>query len=275
MRFSSNQIKELNIILKKLEDFRKKIVNIDYIHNKIDFFDTMKDFRKTIVWFNPEIYEVFYHSKFFRFYKDFFTSVHEYYLRSIESMQSLSVMTRWVHNFNSFAEIIDRDILKESFERKQQELDSIDFSKAENFVFVWCGPFPETILYVYENTSIKKILWLDYNHEAIYMAWEMVNWLWLENISFKRTDAMDFDYSEADVISIPLFVTKKDEIINKIIETWKDWVQVLIRSPKGFLNLIYKSLWTNLSPRANITYRKDIVSEHVTEEIIKLEKFNF
>jgi hypothetical protein len=107
------------------------------------------------------------------------------------------------------------------------------------------------------------------------MAWEMINWLWIENISFKQIDATIYDYSEADIVSIPLFVPKKDEIVNRIIETSKRPVQILIRSPKWFLNLIYKWLWNKITPRAKITLRKDINSDHVNEEIIKIEKYEF
>jgi len=44
-------------------------------------------------------------------------------------------MTKGVHNYNSFSELIDKDLIRESFNRKNQELESIDFTNAENFVF--------------------------------------------------------------------------------------------------------------------------------------------
>jgi len=275
MDFNKEDIEKLDIIIKDFETFREKITNIDYIHNKVDFFDLMKKFRKYIAHLDSSMYNIFYHSKFFKFYKDFFTDINEYYLRSIESIQSLSVMTQWIHNFNSFSEMIDRELLKESFNRKYQELEPGNFENIENFVIAWCWPFPETLLFVHENIKVKNILWLDYNHEAIYMAWEMINWLWIDNISFKQINAIEFNYSEADVVSIPIFVPKKTEIINQIIETWKEDVQIIVTCPKWFLNLIYKWLWENLTPRAKITYRQDIKSDYINQEILKIEKYEF
>lgn len=276
MDFTSAEIEKIKEISEELEIFRKKLISIDYIHDKEEFFSEMKKFRKYLVeidvWRN---FDVFYHSKFYKFYSDFFTGIHDYYTRALESMQSLSVMTKWIHNFSSFYDLLDRELIRESFERKTQELESIDFSSAKNFVFAWCWPFPETLLYVYENTDIENILWLDYNHEAIYMAGEVINWLRLEHISFKHIDATLHDYSDADIVSIPLFVAKKDEIVNQVIETWKKWIQISVRSPKWFLNMIYKWLSENITPRAVIVCRKDVSSDHVNEEIIKLEKYDF
>lgn len=273
--YSSNELNKLKLIINELEDFKKDIDNIDYIHNKTHFFDLMKNFRKYIAWLDSEMFEVFYHSKYFNIYENYFTSTHEYYLRSLESIQSLSVMTKWIHNFASITELLDWDVIKESFNRKAIELESINFENVNNFLFAWCGPFPETMLYVYENTEIENILWLDYNHEAIYMAWEMVNWLSMDNINLKQIDATEFDYKDIDAVSIPLFVNKKSEVINRIIETWKDNIQIIVASPKWFMNLIYKWIWKNLSPRAKITYREDLLSTFVNQEIIKIEKYDF
>ena len=60
---------------------------------------------------------------------------------------------------------------------------------------------------------------LDYSREAIYMAGEMVSGLGIENITFRCVDAEYYDYSDADLVSIPLFVFKKSAIVNRVIET--------------------------------------------------------
>ena len=275
MEYNNKEIGIIKEIINELEKFRKEIIKIDYIHNKEDFFYVMKKFRKYLVkisvWNN---FETFYHSKYYKFYKTFFTDIHEYYLRSLESMQALSVMTQWIHTFDNISDFLDTDLMKESFARKWKELWSVNYKNVKNFIFAWCWPFPETMLYVYENFEIENILWLDYNHEAIYMAWEMANGLWLTSIWFKQIDAKDYDYSDADVVSIPLFVSIKDEILNKIEKDWKDSVQILVTVPKWFLNLIYEWIW-EFNNRLNIVFREDLSTEFTTQEIIKLEKYNF
>ena len=276
MEYNNKEIEKIKVIVDELEKFRKNIISIDYIHNKTDFFEIMEKFRKYLVeisvWNN---FEIFYHSKYYKFYKDFFTDINEYYIRSLESMQALSVMTQWVHNFESVSEFLNSDFLKEGFERKSKEFAVIDSSKVKNIVFVWCWPFPETMLYIYENMNVDKILWLDYNHEAIYMAWEMMNGLWYTNISFKQIDAVDFDYSDADVVFMPLFVSKKSKVLNQIEKTWKNSVQILSISAKHFLNLVFEWMWDIDNNRLEVVSRDYLSTEFSTQEIIKLEKYDF
>jgi len=275
MEFTEKEILEIKKITDWLEKFREQILNIDYIHNKEDFFKIMKDFRKYLVkissWNN---FDIFCHSKFYKFYKEFFTNTHEYYLRSLESMQALSVMTKWIHDYDSFSELMDKDLLRATFERKWREMNSLNFKYVKNFTFAWSWPFPETMLYVYENTNIEEILWLDYNHEAIYMSWEMVAWLWLKSIKFRQCDAREFNYNKSDIVFIPLFVPMKNEIIEQIIKTWKKDIQILIVNPKWFLNMIYEEIW-EISNRVSVSHREDLSTEFVTQEIIKLEKYDF
>ena len=275
MNFTPEQIEQVKLISDKLGNFKEELLKIDYVHNKPEFFKIMKEFRKYLVDISKECdFEVFKHSKNFEDYRNFFTEINEYYVRSIEAMQALSVMTQWIHNFNHFSELIDKDFVRESFIRKEKELAPLNLSKDKKFVMAWSGPFPETLLYIYENTEIENILWLDYNHEAIYMSGELLNWLGLDNISFKHVDAIEYDYKDADIVSIPIFVPLKTEIINQAIKTWKDDIQILVASPKWFLNLIYKPL-CNITPRANITYREDLSTDFIYQEIIKIEKFKF
>jgi len=49
MEFTEKEILEIKKITDWLEKFREQILNIDYIHNKEDFFKIMKDFRKYLV----------------------------------------------------------------------------------------------------------------------------------------------------------------------------------------------------------------------------------
>ncbi len=197
-----------------------------------------------------------------------------YYLRTVESVQSVSIMTKWIHNFNSFSELLDKDIIRESFERKDKEIESLDFSNAKTLVAVGSWPLPETLLYIYENTNIKNIIWVDNNHEAVFMSWEMINWLNLDKITFHQWDWVDYDYKNADIIYLPLFTYPKDKILDRIVETWKNSVQILLCNPKWLWNLLFK--WVNnINSRLKITYRNDVFSLSTAQEVIKLWKYDF
>lgn len=266
---------QLNELVEDLNKFKKDIKNINYIHEQKKFFDTMKDFRKYIaLWKHKKIYEIFSHSKYFDEFKDFFWKVNMYYLRSLESVQTIWIMTKWNFKKNNMIELLDSQLLKECYERKWEEIESLDFSKAENFICVWSWPMPETLLYIYENTKLEKITWIDIDHEAIFMSWEMISWLKLNNINLMQMDWADYDYSETDIVYIPLFVTNKEKVIKRIIETWKKSIQILVNLPKWLWNLIYDGLKV-VNPRLKITYRSDAFCTFKAQEIIKLEKYNF
>jgi len=275
MNISQTEISDLNNLVNKLEDFRKEITNIDYIHKKSEFFEIMKEFRSYLLSIeNKQLHETFFHSKYFKLYKDFFTDINQYYLRSIESLQSISIMTKWIHNFDNFASLIDKEIVKLSFDIKANELKHIDFSGAKTLVAVWCWAMPETLLYIYENTNIENIIWVDYNHEAIFMAWEMVSWLNIDKITFHRGDGMYYDYSNADIVYIPAFTYPKDKILDRIAETWKDNVQIIVAVPKWLWNIIFEDIW-QINQRLKISNREDLSTSFLAQEIVKLEKYDF
>ena len=52
MEFTEKDIERNKEISNELENFRKKIIDIDYIHNKEEFFEIMRKFRKYLVEIN-------------------------------------------------------------------------------------------------------------------------------------------------------------------------------------------------------------------------------
>jgi len=275
MTIKESDLKKLNELIADLEKYRKTIISIDYIHNKEDFFDIMKELRKYLASLRDEsLYDMFFHSKYYKVYKDFFTDTNMYYLRTVESVQSLSIITKWSHNFNSFTNLMDRDIIIQSFESKRNEMKYLDFNKAKTLIMVWSWPMPETLLYIYENTNIDNIIWIDINHEAVFLSWEMLNWLNVDKITLHRWDWVKYDYSDADIIYMPLYTYPKDKILERIVETWKPWVQILLSNPKWFWNLLFKWLWT-ITPRLKINIREDTSNPYNSQEVLKLEKYDF
>ena len=275
MNIGKADIIDLNELIKKLEEYRKELINIDYVHDKKKFFKIMKNLRKFLLSVeNKHLYETLLHSKYYKFYKDYFSNINIYYLRSIESVQSLSIMTKWFHNFDSFSDLMDKEIIQQSFKTKWNEIKYLDFSKAKTLVMVWSWPFPETLLYIYENTNIDNIIWVDYNHEAIFMAWEMISWLNLDKITFHQWNWTEYDYSKVDIVYMPLFTYPKEKILDRIVKTWKDSIQILIAIPKWLWNLLFEGLW-DINNRLKVINREDASTPYIAQEVLILEKYNF
>ena len=273
--YSKSDKDKLNTLINKLEKYKSDIENINFIHEQKKFFGTMKNFRIFIALEKHQnIYDIFSHSQYFKKFKSFFWKVNMYYLRSLESLQTISIMTKWGHKSNCLIDLLDSQLLRECYERKWEEIKSIDFTSAKNLICVWCWPMPETLLFLFENKKLEKIIWIDIDHEAIFMAWEMISWLKLDNINLLQMNWSDYDYSDIDIVYIPLFVSNKWKLLNKIIETWKKSIQILINLPKWLWNLIYDGLYT-VNPRLKITYKSDAFCIYKAQEIIKFEKYNF
>lgn len=275
METSKSSIDKLNILVNKLEFFKNQIKSIDYIHDKKEFFDIMKDFRKYIAQIkDEELCDMFYHSKYYNDYKKFFRDKNYFYMRSVECIEALSIMTKWIHWNNSFVELIDRDYIKARYEQKVNEMKSLDFSNAKTMLFVWCWPMPETMLFAYENTNIKNIIWIDNSNEAVYIAWEMIRSLWLRNISLIHIDWRDYDYSNVDIVYIPWFVFPKNDILDRIVETWKQDIQILVYSPSYLQKMIFDDI-DNINKRLKVIDKLNIQYEYSNRNMVKLWKYDF
>lgn len=272
---TKSDISNFNNLVKKLNNYRNKLNKIDYIRDKKLFFELMRDFRRYIPSVkNKKICNMLIHSEYFSDFQKFFSERNLYYLRALESIQAISIITRSISLKESFIDLIDIELIKESYEMKLEEIKSIDFLNAKTLVAVWTWSMPETLLYFYENTSLENIIWLDNNHEAIYIAWEMINWLHLDKIKLYRTNFSEYDYKDVDIVYIPLFIIDKNKILDRIIETWKKDIQIIVNVWKWLWMLVYEDL-ININPRLKIVYRKDTYNKYITQEVIKLEKYNF
>lgn len=268
--------KEYKQLLETLDKYRGQLLMNDHTHNKSEFFSIMWSFKKYISSIqSKELFEKFFHSKYFSDFKRFFTEKNNYYLRALEATSSLWIMTKDIHWLGSFDLLFSQDEIKDKYKLKYLDLQPFDFTDAHTMVFVWCWPMPETMLYMYENTDIKRMIWLDYNYEAIYIAWEMINNLGLDSIELVYSDWSNYDFSDADIIYIPNFVSGKDKILKKIVKTWKESVQIWIHEAQLFNRLLYTNAIYDLHPRLEKCWEFSSNTEYSLRSIVKLEKYKF
>ncbi|MCP4524040.1 MAG: hypothetical protein GY828_07530 [Candidatus Gracilibacteria bacterium] len=261
-------------LLEKLFDFKKKLEIYDYIHHKREFFNIMKEFRHFISNMkNEETYNELYHSEHYAELKVFFTEKNNYFVRAMESIEALSIMTKGEHGCK-FLDLLDAEQIVDNYNRKGEDIQSIDFKEGQSLVMVGCGPFPETLMYFYENTPISHVVGIDNNYEAIYIAGEMIHSLGLTDIDLAYMDGQEFDYSYADIVYIPGFIPNKGELLNRIAESAKEDVQILVFSPKFLSTLIYDKVPLELHPRLKIAETYDVGSSaYTSREMIKIEKY--
>jgi hypothetical protein len=272
---SLSQKKSLETLIQKLEDFKNRLQNCDYTHKKEDFLSIMQKFRKYIAKIDDtELCSNFYHSRYYEEYKTFFRNQNDYYMRALEAMEAVSIIRNSIGK-DSLSDSICKEYMKERYLRKSREINSLDFQNAKNMVIVGCGPFPDTMLFINENTDIKNIIGLDNNQEAIYIAGEMIHALGMERIRLEHIDGLEYDYSDADIVYIEGFVPPKTEILRRISKTnEKDDLQILVDSPTHLMFLLYETVTPSVLPaRLKITNIISSTSPYCRQEMLKIEKF--
>lgn len=265
---------KLQKLISELDVFRQKLWKIDYIHNKYEFLQTMKDLRKYLSSCDDDkVTDLFLHSKFYIENVDFFVSMNQYFIRAMEADEALGILSK-NQGDKRVIECMDVDYIIEDYQRKWNDIKDLDIKWDETLVMVWCGPMPETMLYIYENTPIKKVIWVDYNYEAIYIAWEMVRALGLTDIQLTYADGCDFDYSDVDIVYIPSFVEVKSEVMDQIVKTWKKDVQVLVRDIEWMNQLVYRWLSKDINPELKVSSVSTSAWTYHKTKMIKFTRYN-
>lgn len=266
--------KKLDELISTLDFYKRKLESMDYIHQQQEFFSLMKEFSKFVASVSDyELCNLFYHSRVYDEYEAFFREQNNYYLRAIEAVEAVAVMTKQLNDYTSISEMIDYDRIKDRYEGKKEIIKLLDLDSVRNLVMVGSGPMPETVLYFCENTNIENIIALDNNQEAIYMAGRMINKLGLNRIRLMHVNGVDYDYKDADAVYIASFVSVKDKILDRIAETGKENVQVVVGRADHLQKMLYNDFSNNLHRLLSITDKVPSKNSLSRKWSIKIEKY--
>lgn len=240
-----------------------------------DFFAGMLRFRRYLASVDDQdLCEAFFHSSRWEEYAEYFRHQNDYYMRSIETMQSFKIITSVYGRVGSYEDIIDSQQIKARYAAKRWELKEIDWEKGKRVVCVGCGAMPETILYIAENTPATEILGIDYSNEAIYAARDVVESIGLDHITFDTYYGQTFDYSEYDVVFIAGFVSNKEAVLERIAETAPDHVQITVENPvRHLMRLLYDDILLRPIRRLKVTKTFTSNQEYALLDMLKLEKY--
>ncbi|GAB4140546.1 MAG: hypothetical protein Fur0024_1910 [Patescibacteria group bacterium] len=270
---SSENLIAFKKLVSDLENFKKVLENLDYIRQKPEFFETMNEVWKYFSEFeNSEVYAIFRQSSKFSEFQNFFYKSHQYYVRAWETYEAVSILTNNsplltkpnIKNLNLFG------FSKSGYLSNANELSMVNMKNVKNIVLVGSGPMPHTLIFVNENTKADNILGIDNNPEAVYIASEILKALDLPKIQVLREDGIKFNYSNYDLIFVSDFVSPKSKIIDRIVETSKDSVQIIARTPTRLGNLFNENLEENLNKRLKVSAEK---ARHAGSKSLLLKKF--
>ncbi|MBD3238109.1 MAG: hypothetical protein GF332_00520 [Candidatus Moranbacteria bacterium] len=245
-------------IQKELRIYKSKIENTDLIVERSRFMKLMEELIAYIYGLinknNQEVFKYFKHSSFFQENKVFFSRVNCYYARVLETIEAIDLISQGNHKKNKFGkDLFINEYPKILFEKSTRELKElgIDKKQFQEFVILETGSLPVTILAYFVATKIPKIIGVDSNQEAIYMAGEITRNMNKkeQRISYSHFSPLDYNYSKADIVYIPSYARNKRKILDRIAKTAKDGVMVLCRTPVQFGELLLDSAEVGLNPR--------------------------
>jgi hypothetical protein len=247
--------KKLEDFIKKLDVIRKDLKKVDYVNEREKFFGLMENFWKFLRKpKNSKLFKLFEHSKYYNKYKKFFNKMDDYYVRSFEAMEAVNIIAKSYTTPGSFLKLTEQDLTINSYKVVKREIELLDHSNCKTLAMVGSGPLPETILYIFENTNILKIIGIDNNQEAIYLAGEMISSIKkTPRIEFIHYDGLDYNYKNSDIVYIANFVYPKTEVLNRIAKTAKPGIKILIRNPFSFGKMLYDEVnFDKIDPRLTL-----------------------
>jgi len=256
----------LEKLTSSLENYKKELKMLDFVYNRPIFIEKMIKLRQFLANIKDEkLINNFFQSIFFKENKEFFRTQNNYYMRAIETQEAIWILTS-NNNLDNIWELLKVEQIKERYDNKAKTFLDIDFSKIKNFVMIWTWALPETVLYLSEKTDIENIICIDDNFEAVFLAWEMILKLGIKNVTLKHTNLLNFNFQNVDLIYIPWFTFKKNELIQRIINSWPKKVQIIINTPDKLESLLYDNVNISLFPELNFSeiskdnakYRNDI-----------------
>lgn len=126
-------------LMDKLEYFKTQIASCDHTHDQTQHFALMKAFRRFVASVHDaDLCHTFFHSPYYEGYKEFFRDCNNYYVRAMETIEALSIMSRGEHGKKDFLELIDAEQIKYNYQMKGEDLEAVEFTSDKKLVMVGC-----------------------------------------------------------------------------------------------------------------------------------------
>jgi hypothetical protein len=269
---------KLTTLQSKLESFRRRIEQCP--KNSTEFIKAMSEFWAFLSMFyeedtGGELYQAFERSNYFAKHQKEFSGFETFYVRSNEIQEAMSIKyEKNAHGEKGFLELCDTELSRQTYEQTRDEMQMLDEQdrNCETMVMVGCGPLPETMMFIIEQTGVKKIIGLDQEETAVSMAGGLIHSMGYDKrIDTQPVRGEQYNYGDADVICVANFVSPKRAVFERIADTAKQGAKILTRNPVSFGRMLYEVTEDCIPPRLTIM-KKDLVNPYFLFQGMLLEK---
>lgn len=137
-----------------------------------------------------------------------------------------------------------------AYARMGETLDLCDFSGCRRAIMVGCGPVPDSLFCLHDQTAIPELVGLDHDSAALRMARELVCACGFQDrIRIVGGDARAFDYAGFDLICCSVFAAPRGAVVERIAATAGPGALVILREPSGPGTLLFESVLGALPAR--------------------------
>lgn len=117
-----------------------------------------------------------------------------------------------------------------------------DPNSCRRLAMVGCGPFPDSLLCLHDETVVPELVGFDRDPASAAAAAELVRTLGLGRISIERADARELDYSGFDAVCCSVFAEPRAAILARAAQTADAGTVVLVREPFFTGRLLFESV---------------------------------
>ena len=128
----------------------------------------------------------------------------------------------------------------------------------QRIVMVGCGWRPVTMFHLHECTDAREVIGLDVISDAVKTAAALSTKFGYGRIRIEHCDGVSFDYSGADLVYVASMVSPKTSVIDRILETAPEHVQIVSWEPVALGRLWVESGELDRNPYLEITGRSEI-----------------
>lgn len=276
MKIDEKQRFKLKSLISYLQGFIKEIESINFIKDQALFFmkiENLWDYIKNYQ--DQEIVSFFLHTQEFKKIQEKCVNFHSLYERALETKESIIITSEVFKNNDRYLdEFAHNSFLVDNYKIVKNEFELLERKNPKQLVMVGCGPLPETILFLLDNTNIEEIIGIDSNQEAVFLAGEVLNALGHgDRAKVKYAYGEEYNYIKADTIHVANAVHNKQSVLDRIAKTAKKGAEVLVRNPSGLFSICYQDTYS--VPTSFLVKQIDNIISIQGDSYLLLEKFNY
>jgi trans-aconitate methyltransferase len=235
----------LEALINDLDSFSRALGDINYSCEKERFKKQMERLWQYIRAYSDEqTVQQFLQSERFPLFRKEFKAHQDYYERLIEAEEAMvihsGILKKSMESLLIFAK---NTFVIDNYKMVRKEMDMSNMDDAKELVMVGCGPLPETILFLVDNTNISHITGIDASNEATMIAGGILEAMGHSaRVTLECAHGETYDFSHADVIHIADAVCNKNAVFQNIAKTAKKGTRILVRNPSHLARVLFSLL---------------------------------